>query len=286
MKVLLAGAFGHLGVDILLNLISEGYEVIACDLKEKKISSLEGKYQFIAIDATKPNTMLGICEGCDIVITTMGLVGKSSSLTNYDIDLAGNEVLLNEAKKAGVKRFVYVSVIHADSDSSVPMLDAKARFEEKLKESGMDYTIIRPTGYFYDIAHVFMPMVSKGKVTLLGKKDYPVNVIDTLDLAKFIVTHLNDTTNEVYEIGGKETYTYKEIAEIFFSAAKKKCKISRVPVFLFDLIIKRSRKKNDGSEAIVRFSKWTLTHPMEGSIKYGDSSFKKFVEDLYGGEKK
>lgn len=161
------------------------------------------------------------------------------------------------------------------------MLDSKFQFEEALKKSGLAYSIVRPTGYFYDIAHVFMPMIEKGKVNLLGRKNYPVNVIDTTDLASFILEKTLEEKNTFDEIGGKETYNYEEIAKMFFDAANKKPKISRAPVFLFDLIIRSAKKKNDGSEAIIRFSKWTLTHAMEGSVKYGEKSFKEYIYSLY-----
>ncbi|HZK27145.1 MAG TPA: hypothetical protein VFD00_06375 [Thermoclostridium sp.] len=80
------------------------------------------------------------------------------------------------------------------SDETVPMLHAKALFENELKQSGIPYVIYRSTGYFYDIAKVFMPMVEKGDVTLLGDKDFHANVIDTTVLADFVVLHLNDET--------------------------------------------------------------------------------------------
>ena len=281
MKVAVAGAFGHLGFDITKNLITKGYEVVALDLKEKVDESLKGKYVFYPIDVTNKESLKGTLKGVDTVISTVGLVSKSATLTNYDIDLNGNVNLLNEAKKAGVKKFMYVSVIHADSAPSVPMLEAKHQFEEVLKKSHLDYTIIRPTGYFYDIAHVFCPMIEKGKVNLLGRKDYPVNVIDTPDLADFIVNKISESASKTYEVGGKETYTYKQIAEMFFAAAGKKAKISRAPVFLFDLIIKKAAKKNDGSEALIRFSKWTLTNSMVGDTVYGENSFKEYIASLY-----
>lgn len=285
MKVVLAGAFGNLGSDILRQLIARGDTVVALDLKEKEIPELKGKYEFHAIDVTKPETLKGTCEGADAVITTVGLVGASKTLTNYDIDLNGNLNLLNEAKSAGVKRFAYVSVIKCDTDPSVPMLEAKHQFEEKLKESGLEYVIYRPTGYFYDIAHVFMPMIEKGKVTLLGRKDYPCNVIDTSDLAEFILLHLEDS-GKTYNVGGNETYTYKEIAQMFFEAAGKKVKISRAPVFLFDLIIRKAEKEKNGKGPIVRFSKWTLTHDLIGEDKYGKLSFKEYIKSRYSKEAK
>lgn len=285
MKVVLAGAFGNLGSDILRQLIAKGNEVVALDMKEGDIPELKGKYTFHAIDVTKPETLAGTCDGADAVITTVGLVRASEKLTNYDIDLNGNLNLLNEAQKAGVKKFGYVSVIKCDTDPLVPMLDAKHQFEEKLKASGMEYVIYRPTGYFYDIAKVFMPMVEKGKVTLLGHKDYPCNVIDTSDLAAFIILHLNDK-NTTYDVGGNETYTYKEIANMFFDAAGKKAKISHAPVFLFDLIIRKAEKAKNGKAGLIRFSKWTLTHDLVGKDKYGTLSFKEYIKNCYKKEEK
>lgn len=285
MKVVLAGAFGNLGSDILRALVARGDEVVALDMAEKDIPECKGKYEFHPIDVTKKETLEGTCKGADALITTVGLVRASQTLTNYDIDLNGNLNLLEEAKKAGVKKFVYVSVIRCDTDPSVPMLEAKHQFEEKLKSSGIDYMIVRPTGYFYDIAKVFMPMIEKGKVTLLGRKDYPCNVIDTTDLADFIVSHM-DTKNKTYNVGGQETYTYKEIANMFFQAAGKKAKISRAPVFLFDLIIKKAEKANNGKAPIIRFSKWTLTHDLVGNDKWGKLSFKDYISKLYTKESK
>ncbi|MBQ5804405.1 MAG: NAD-dependent epimerase/dehydratase family protein, partial [Erysipelotrichaceae bacterium] len=72
MKILLAGAFGNLGFEILKALTKKKHEIIAADLKEKEDNGLEGKYTFKAIDATNPETLKGICDGVDIVITTMG----------------------------------------------------------------------------------------------------------------------------------------------------------------------------------------------------------------------
>ena len=159
MKVVLAGAFGKLGSDILASLCKKDYEVIAADMVEKKVEGTEGKYRFVKIDATDPTTLKGLCDGADVVMTTMGLTGSSTRFTNYDIDYQGNLNLLNEAVSGKAKHFVYISVIKADSDPKVPMIHAKALFEEKLKASGLTYLIFRPTGYFYDIAKVFWPMV-------------------------------------------------------------------------------------------------------------------------------
>ena len=280
MKVVLAGAFGNLGADILRELVKQGHEVVAADLKTKEISGLEGKYTPRAMDVTEPETLKGLCEGADVVITTVGLTGTSATITNYDIDYQGNLNLLREAQRAGVKHFSYISVIKADSDPQVPMLHAKYLFEQELKKSGISWVIHRPTGYFYDIAKVFMPMIEKGQVTLLGKQDVHANVIDTPDFAQFIVLHMTDD-NKMFDVGGKETYSYAEIAQMFFAAAGKPPVIKRAPVFLFDVLAWVNKRKKNGKEAIIRFSKWTLTHELVGKDVYGEGSFQEYIRSCY-----
>ena len=246
----------------------------------REVSGLAGKYEARAIDVTKPETLRGLCDGADAVITTVGLTGSSATITNYDIDYQGNVNLLREAQRAGVKHFTYISVIKADSDPKVPMLHAKAMFEEELKKSGIPYVIHRPTGYFYDIAKVFMPMIEKGEVTLLGKQDAHANVIDTSDFAEFIVLHMCDE-NAVYDVGGKETYSYEEIARMFFEAAGKPAVIKRAPVFLFSVLAFVNKCKKNGKEAIIRFSKWTLTNELVGKDIYGKLSFREYIQSCY-----
>ena len=160
------------------------------------------------------------------------------------------------------------------------MLHAKWMFEEELKKSGISYVIHRPTGYFYDIIKVFRPMIEKGEVTLLGKKPVHANVIDTPDFAEFIVNHIGDT-NVTYKIGGKETWSYEEIARMCFAAAGKEPVIKRAPSWLFDVLAILPKNKKNGKQAIIRFSKWTLTEEMVGDTTYGEHSFKKYIEDSF-----
>ncbi|MBR5336863.1 MAG: SDR family oxidoreductase [Lachnospiraceae bacterium] len=281
MKVVLAGAYGNLGADIFRELLKCGHEVVALDMMRRDLE-LEGNYSFTKVDVTDPETLKGTCDGADVVITTVGLTKGSATVTNYEIDYRGNLNLLKEAKSAGVKHFVYVSVIKADMAPDVPMVHSKYLFEKKLKKSGMTYVILRPTGYFYDIIKVFRPMIEKGKVTLLGKKAVYANVISTEDFAEFIVGHMLDE-NQSYEIGGKETYSYEEIAKMCFKAAGRKPMIKHAPVWLFDVLAFVNKLKKNGREPVIRFSKFTLSHDMVGSTAYGNMSFAEYIKDSFKG---
>ncbi len=274
MKVLLAGAFGNLGFEILKILTEKGCEVVAADLKERPENGLEGKYTFQAIDATNPETLKGICDGVDVVITTMGLTTASTKFTSYDIDYRGNLNLYNEAKAAGVKKFNYISVIACDQPGAekVPMLHAKFMLENEIKKGDMEYVIYRPT----------KPYVDKGEMQLLkGYHGVKANVVDCPDFAKFIYDHMLDT-NKLYEVGGKETYTYEEMAKMCFRAAGKPCVIKDSPIWMFGLLANLPAIKKAGKHDIILFSKWTLSHDLVGKDETGEGSFAEYIKEYFG----
>ncbi len=286
MKVVLAGGCGHLGSDILKSLVARGHEVVAADMVERPIEGLDpASYTFKKLDVTNKEALKGLCDGAEIVITTVGLVSASKTLTNYDIDYQGNLNLLNEAKAAGVRKFVYVSVLKADAqrakDMNIDMLLAKKKFEDELKASGLEYFILRPTGYFYDIAHVFMPMIEKGEVSVLDKT-VKANVIDTPDLADYLVEHMNDPENKTLSIGGTEVYTYEEIAQMFFDAAGKPCVVKEAPAFLFKMLYFIAKLTKNGKAAVIKFGEWTMVESMVAEdVHYGTKSFKEYIYSLY-----
>lgn len=279
MKVVLAGAYGNLGAEIFKALLKAGHEVVAADMMERDLG-VTGSFTFKKIDVTKPETLKGLCDGAECVISTVGLTKTSAEVTNYQIDLEGNVNILNEAKAAGVKFFTYVSVIKADKAPGVPMVHAKYLFEEELKKSGLTYCIHRPTGYFYDIVKVFRPMIEKGEVTLLGNDSVHANVVSTEEFGAFIVDHMKDN-NTIYNVGGKETYSYEEIANMCFEAAGKEPVIKRAPAMLFDVLAFINKLKKNGKEAILKFSKWTLTEEMVGDTHVGEMSFKQYIFDSF-----
>ncbi|MBQ8633649.1 MAG: SDR family NAD(P)-dependent oxidoreductase, partial [Lachnospiraceae bacterium] len=100
------------------------------------------------------------------------------------------------------------------------------------------------------------------------------------DFAEFIVAHMTDE-KKMYNIGGKETYTYEELANLFFKAAGKEPVIKRAPEFLFSVLAFVNKLKKNGKEAILKFSKWTLTNDLVGDTVVGEASFKEYIESRY-----
>lgn len=281
MKVLLAGAFGKLGSEILRALCKTEHEIIAAGAHIRIPEGLDtNRFVSMQIDVTKPETLKGICKGVDTVISTIGLTSASTEFNNYDIDFKGNLNLLKAARRARVKNFVYISVINADKGKGIPMVHSKFLFEEKLKQSGLNYVIYRPTGYFYDIAHVFWPMIKSKSVQLLKVKKNPVaNVIDTADFASFIIGTMNEK-NKTYNVGGTETYTYKEIAEMFYNAdGVIGGPVKTVPAFMMSVLAWLPMIRKSGRSDVIRFSKFTLTNDCYGDTEVPGKSFREYIAE-------
>lgn len=278
MKVLLAGAFGNLGSEILKALCETDYEIIAADAVIREIEQIDkDRFETRKIDLTNPANLEGLCEGVDVVITTVGLTKASVKFNNYDIDYHGNLNLLNEAKRAGVKNFAYISVIGSHLGDGVPMVNSKYLMEQELIKSGINYVIYRPTGYFYDIAKVFLPMIEKGEVQLLKVTPEPkCNVVDTPDFAHFILETMCDE-NKAYDVGGKETYSYREVAQMFAEAEGKEIKIKTLPPFVMSILAGLPKIKKSGRRDVILFSKFTLTHDCVGDTIVGERSFKQYI---------
>ena len=281
MKVVLAGAFGKLGSDILRALCASEHEIVAADAVMRiPEDGDQSRFTAVQIDVTNPETLKGLCDGADVVLTTVGLTGASTKFNNYDIDYNGNLNLLREAQAAGVPHFAYISVINAHKGDGIPMVHSKFLMEQEIKKSGINYVIYRPTGYFYDIAHVFWPMIKDKSVQLLKvKKDPVANVIATADFAKFILETMCDD-NKTYNVGGTETYTYREIAKMFYAAdGVTDGPVKVVPGFMMDILSMLPKIKKQGKSDVIKFSKFTLMNDCYGDTEVPGKSFKEYIAE-------
>jgi uncharacterized protein YbjT (DUF2867 family) len=178
-------------------------------------------------EVTDPDSIRGCCRDIDVVISTIGITRQKDGLTYMDVDYQANVNLLNEALKSGVKKFIYLSVLNGEKLRHLKGCDAKEMFVDQLKSSGMEYSIIRPNGFFSDMTELYT-MAKKGRVYLFGNGSFKSNPIHGADLAAFCVDAIDASTKEV-DIGGPETFTHNEIASIAFEVLNKKPKITYIP---------------------------------------------------------
>ncbi|MFC1493152.1 SDR family oxidoreductase [candidate division KSB1 bacterium] len=240
-KVLVAGATGYLGRFVVQEFKKQDYHVRALARDASKIESVREYIDEEHIgEVTNPDSLKGICEDIDIVFSSIGITKQKDGLTYLDVDYKGNKNLLEEAKKSGVSRFIFVSVFNIEKMQDLKAVQAKLKFEEELKSSGLTYTIIYPNGFFSDMLE-YLKMAKKGKGYVFGNGDYRINPIHGKDLAKVCANAAQGDEKEI-KVGGPDILTHNEILRIAFEAVRKPVKISRIPIWMrnFILVITRA----------------------------------------------
>ncbi len=239
-KVLVAGATGYLGKYMLRELKKQGYYIRALARNREKLEECKN---FIDEDftgeVTKPDSLAGVCENIDIVFSSVGITRQKDGMTYMDVDYGGNKNILNEAKKSGVKKFIFVSVLFGDRMRELDIVNAREMMVDELKQSGLEYCIIRPNGFFSDMTEL-LSMAQKGKIYLFGNGEYRANPIHGADLAEFIVNNISSREKEL-STGGPDILTQNEMAEAAFSAAGRKTKIKYIPLWIKSLSLKLIR---------------------------------------------
>lgn len=229
--VLLAGATGYLGNYIAKELISRKIDTKVIVRKPSGLTAIAYALTgIIQAEVTRAETLKGHLRGVDTVISTIGITRQKDGLTYMDVDYGANMNLLEEAKRAGVKKFVYVSVINGQLHRNLKLVEAKEAFVDQLKASGMDYTIVRPNGFFSDMRD-FLKMAEKGSVYIFGKGKKKFNPIHGADLAQVCVDAIISKRKEI-EVGGPDILTHYEVAEMALLASGKPINIIHLPHWL------------------------------------------------------
>ena len=226
-KVLVAGATGYLGRYLVKELKKRNYWVRVLIRKENQNQLFKNVDDFFIGEITKLESLSKICENIDWVFSSIGITRQKDGMTYMDVDYQGNSNLLSEAKKSNVKAFQYISALGGENLRQLKIFEAKEMFVDELKSSGLNYTIMRPNGFFSDMDD-FLKMAKNGTVYLFGNGNFKLNPIDGVDLAKVCVDKIISKENEI-NVGGPDVLTQNELAGLALQAWKKKNRIIHLP---------------------------------------------------------
>ena len=235
-KVLVAGATGYLGQYVVREFKKQGYWVRALARNADKLECLSDHIDDIVIGAvTDAKSIREICQDIDIVFSSIGITKQKDNLTCMDVDYQGNKNLLGEAKKAGVSKFIYISVFNAENMGNLKGIQAKLKFTEALKESGLNYLVVYPNGFFSDMLE-YLKMAKQGRGYVFGSGEYSINPIHGEDLAEVCVNAADGEEKEI-NVGGPDVLTHNEILALAFESFGKSVKISRIPIWLRNVML-------------------------------------------------
>lgn len=162
MKIAIFGATGIVGRAITNEALAKGYEVTVLTRDAPHVTEKSPNLHVVVGDVMNASTTLKVVSGQDAVIQTLGIGGKGDGKPTHFVSSA-MKVIMEQMKRAGVKRLIAISVIGADGSWKflpwiyraivlpvfqkwfVPIIADKNRMEKEIEASGLDWTIIRCT---------------------------------------------------------------------------------------------------------------------------------------------
>ncbi len=222
--VAVAGGTGFVGSAIVAELDRRGERTVVLTHRPgRALHRTPARTEIRSADVVSgERTLPAALEGADALIISLGFPGSpvenpSRGWTFEAVDGAGTEKLIAAARKAGVGRVVYISGAGAAPDAARHWFRAKWRAETAVRESGIPYTILRPT-WVYGPGDVSLNrFIRLGRllpvVPLTGDGKQLLAPVFIDDVARLAVDALADpaSVEQVFEVGGPETMTMRDV---------------------------------------------------------------------------
>lgn len=238
MQVLVIGATGTLGRQIARQALDAGHQVRCMVRSPRKAAFLqEWGCELTRGDLLEPDSLDYALEGQEAVIdaaTTRATEGGSV----YDTDWTGKLNLLNACERAGVKRFVFVSLLDAEKHRDVPLMDIKYCTEQALIASDFDYTILRCVAFMQGLISQFAIPVLESQTVWVSGTPTPIAYMNTQDIARFAVAALGrtETIRQALPVVGPKAWITGEITQLCEKYSGKSARVFRVRPFLIRLM--------------------------------------------------
>ena len=237
-KIFVAGSTGYIGKNVVKYALDNGFDVVTAKRhSDNKPGQLNKKLKVIKI-SNNDNNWIADLEKVDVIISCLASrtgEPKDAHLVDYKL----NCLLLEKAKALKCSQFILLSAICVQKPRLAFQFE-KLAFEEELKKSGLNFSIVRPTAYFKSLSGQ-IENIKKGKpyVYFGDGQITQCNPISEKDLSLYILSCIKDKTKwrKILPIGGpKQSITPKDIGKILFEIFEVSPKYKSFPTKLLDAI--------------------------------------------------
>lgn len=279
-RVLLAGASGYLGRHVLGELLKRKCRVRALVLPTEVAhlaAELGDTAEVVGGDAARPETLNGVVEAQDVVISCLSAAGGDF----WAVDRSGNIALFRHALAAGAKHFILVATYEGKHSRAISEFsEAKEQAVDVVKTEGtaegIGWTIIRPTAYYKDLASYAWNNIRKDGIhRVVGSGQTRINSIHGADLAEYICDCVLNPAVYGCElpIGGPDAFTMEEIGFLAADAMNRSdgIRVRRIPLpvlsgvagvlSLAGVFSQRARRK----AALVKWMRYAFMHDAVGT---------------------
>lgn len=281
IKIVIAGATGYVGGNVARACVSSGlFDVRVLTRDVKRIPhDLVGKVEPFVAEVTQPETLRGLCDGVDVIFSSIGMYIVNRKPSLWEVDYHGNLALLDEARRARVNTFAFVSVLRGPEMAAVsPVAEIREGVAAAIRASGLDYLIYQPTGFYNDIGYLLRSARQRGVLYVAGNPNVRINPLHGLDFGEEVARMIaaGNQRNALVPIGGPEIFTREEMARLAFKTLGLPPKIRYMPLKMVSLMADAARfVGHENAYTLFKFLEFAfstpdMTGPCVGSRRLGD----------------
>ena len=225
------GAFSYTGRFVAPRLLAQGRSVRTLTNHADPQSPLAAKIDVFPLDFEQPDRLVAALRAVDTLYNTYW-VRSNHGAASFEAAVRNTGVLIDAAREAGVRRLVHVSIANPDK-SDLPYYRGKAQLEQRVRDSGLSYAIIRPTLLFghgdvlinnisWFIRH--LPVFG-----IPGDGQYRLQPVFVEDYADRIVSAGATTESLTVDVAGPEIFTFEGLVRMLRDAMARRTVLMRVP---------------------------------------------------------
>ena len=248
MNVFIVGAAGALGRQIARRALDEGHEVTCLVRNTRKASFLnEWGAKLVPGNLCNPDSLKSALKGSSVVIDA-ATARANDALSIRQVDWDGKVALIQAVEAADVDRFIFFSIMGAGKFPHVPLMDIKYCTELFLKESKLNYTILRTCGFYQGLIGQYAIPVLDNQAVWVMDEAAPIAYMDTQDIAKFAINAITQsaTENRAFDLAGLKAWSPTEILKLCERLSGREAKVRNTPIKLL-----RNAQK------VTRFFQWS-----------------------------
>ncbi len=249
MQILLVGGTGTLGRQIARQLLDQGH-TLSCLVRNPARSAFLSEWgAHLKIgNLCDPDSLTAAVAGAEAVIDCATL-RPTDGLSLKQVDWDGKVALINAARAAKVKQFVFFSVLGAADFPDVPLMNYKHHIELYLQQSQLPYTILQPCGFMQGLIGQYAIPILEEQVVWTTQPPTPIAYMDTIDVARLTAKTLGreNAINQTLPLTGTYAWSPLEVIRLCEKLSNRKAKVSTMPVGLLR-----------GVRKVTRFFQWTL----------------------------
>lgn len=227
MKVAVIGATGFVGSHLVPQLVANGHGVIAISRGGRRLPGWSDAVETRTADVTRDD-LASALAGADAAVHLVAIPRETGGRRFDAVNVLGVQRVVAAAERIGLRRLVHLSVLGVADDPKLGYLHSKWRGEQAVRDSSLDWVVLRPsllfgTGDgFFNLVRTTLRWWSPGVVVIPGRGDARFQPLSVDDLAIAIERSLTDAdrSGSVYQLGGPDWLSYRQIVDAVMAATR------------------------------------------------------------------